>query len=147
MEQKYEQFKGQPRLPKSVVPKRYGIKLKPDLASCTFAGTVEISVDVVAETKFIVLNAADLTVSRDGVRFTSGTKVSPDLCVMLRINAILCLMDSLVVEEEVDFFFFVIRYWRFWRFNCSRRMRSWWWSFPITSRLESGFCALPLKEP
>ncbi|KAI8547793.1 hypothetical protein RHMOL_Rhmol07G0223600 [Rhododendron molle] len=62
MEHKYEQFKGQPRLPKSVVPKRYEIKLKPDLASCTFAGTVEISVDVVAETKFIVLNAADLNV-------------------------------------------------------------------------------------
>ncbi|XP_058222538.1 aminopeptidase M1 [Rhododendron vialii] len=75
MEQKYEQFKGQPRLPTSVVPKRYEIKLKPDLASCTFAGTVEISVDVVAETKFIVLNAADLTVSRDGVRFSSGAKV------------------------------------------------------------------------
>ncbi|KAG5541209.1 hypothetical protein RHGRI_021155 [Rhododendron griersonianum] len=83
MEQKYEQFKGQPRLPKSVVPKRYGIKLKPDLASCTFAGTVEISVDVVAETKFIVLNAADLTVSRDGVRFTSGAKVLEVLEVQL----------------------------------------------------------------
>lgn len=83
MEQKYEQFKGQPRLPKSVVPKRYGIKLKPDLASCTFAGTVEISIDVVAETKFIVLNAADLTVSRNGVRFTSGSKVLEVLEVQL----------------------------------------------------------------
>ncbi|KAF7139037.1 hypothetical protein RHSIM_Rhsim07G0175300 [Rhododendron simsii] len=83
MAQKYEQFKGQPRLPKSVVPKRYEIKLKPDLASCTFAGTVDISVDVVAETKFIVLNAADLTVSRDGVRFTSGAKLLEVLEVQL----------------------------------------------------------------
>ncbi|KAL7001775.1 AP-1 complex subunit mu-1-like [Sarracenia purpurea var. burkii] len=77
MEQKYEQFKGQPRLPKFAVPKRYDINLKPDLISCKFAGAVQIFVDIVADTNFIVLNAAELAVDRNGVRFTdqSGSKV------------------------------------------------------------------------
>ncbi|XP_059643545.1 aminopeptidase M1-like isoform X1 [Cornus florida] len=74
---KYEQFRGQPRLPKFAIPKRYDLYLKPDLITCKFNGTVQISVDVVAETKFIVLNAADLAVDRASVRFKSsnGSKV------------------------------------------------------------------------
>ena len=81
MEQKYSQFRGQPRLPKFAVPKRYDIKLKPDLVACKFSGAVDISVDVVAPTKFIVLNAADLAVHPNSVRFTdqTGSKVWPDL--------------------------------------------------------------------
>lgn len=81
--QKYQQFKGQPRLPKFVVPKRYDIKLKPDLTACKFAGTVNIFVDVVADTKFIVLNAAELSVDSNSVRFGSqdGSKVFPDPCI------------------------------------------------------------------
>lgn len=75
--QKYQQFKGQPRLPKFVVPKRYDIKLKPDLTACKFAGNVNIFVDVVADTKFIVLNAAELSVDSNSARFRSqdGSKV------------------------------------------------------------------------
>ncbi|EXB57658.1 Puromycin-sensitive aminopeptidase [Morus notabilis] len=65
-----EQFKGQPRLPKFAVPKRYDIRLKPDLISCKFAGTVAVDVDVVADTLFIVLNAADLSVDSASVSFT-----------------------------------------------------------------------------
>ncbi|KAA8546229.1 hypothetical protein F0562_003032 [Nyssa sinensis] len=74
---KYKQFKGQPRLPKFAVPKRYDIKLKPDLITCKFTGTVDISVDIVANTKFIVLNAAELAVDRNSVRFNTrnGSKV------------------------------------------------------------------------
>ncbi|GMP84064.1 hypothetical protein CsSME_00037741 [Camellia sinensis var. sinensis] len=85
MEKKYEQFKGQSRLPKFAVPKRYDINLKPDLVTCKFAGAVEITVDVVTDTKFIVLNAVDFSVDRNSVRFTdpSGSKVSEVLGVEL----------------------------------------------------------------
>lgn len=74
-EHKYNQFKGQPRLPKFVVPKRYDLRLKPDLVACKFTGTVDISVDVVSATKFIVLNAAELSVDPKSVLFKSSTKV------------------------------------------------------------------------
>ncbi|CAL5419515.1 unnamed protein product [Camellia sinensis] len=85
MEKKYEQFKGQPRLPKFAVPKRYDINLKPDLVTCKFAGAVKITVDVVTGTKFIVLNAVDLVVDRNSLHFTdtSGCKVSEVLGVEL----------------------------------------------------------------
>ncbi|CAL5421917.1 unnamed protein product [Camellia sinensis] len=85
MEKKYEQFKGQPRLPKFAVPKRYDINLKPDLVTCKFAGAVKITVDVVTGTKFIVLNAVDLFVDRNSLHFTdtSGCKVSEVLGVEL----------------------------------------------------------------
>ncbi|KAL3497457.1 hypothetical protein ACH5RR_040189 [Cinchona calisaya] len=74
-ENKYQQFRGQPRLPKFAVPKRYDLKLKPDLIACKFSGAVQISVDVVSDTKFIVLNASELSVDSKSVRFSSPTKV------------------------------------------------------------------------
>ncbi|KAM1021901.1 hypothetical protein ACFX2J_042737 [Malus domestica] len=67
-----EQFTGQPRLPKFAVPKRYDVRLKPDLAACKFGGSVDIDLDVVADTKFIVLNAAELSVNAGSVSFTHG---------------------------------------------------------------------------
>ncbi|GFY96740.1 aminopeptidase M1 [Actinidia rufa] len=99
MEQKYSQFKGQPRLPKFAVPKRYDIKLKPDLVACKFVGAVDISVDVVvAPTKFIVLNAADLSIHPNSVRFAdqTGSKVLEALEVEL------CEEDEIVVVEFAE---------------------------------------------
>ncbi|KAM7507474.1 hypothetical protein LguiA_017927 [Lonicera macranthoides] len=64
-----EQFRGKSRLPNFLVPKRYDLKLKPDLTVCKFSGTVDISVDVVADTRFIVLNAVELSVDPNSVRF------------------------------------------------------------------------------
>lgn len=76
MEQKHQQFRGQARLPKFAVPKSYDIKLKPDLNDCKFSGTVEIAVDVVGDTKFLVLNAAELDVDSKSVKFrTQDSKV------------------------------------------------------------------------
>ncbi|XP_024965643.1 aminopeptidase M1 isoform X1 [Cynara cardunculus var. scolymus] len=72
MAKKYDQFRCQPRLPKFAIPKRYDLKLKPDLSACKFLGAVEISLDIVADTKFIVLNAADLFVDCKSVRFQSA---------------------------------------------------------------------------
>ncbi|KAF8401040.1 hypothetical protein HHK36_014343 [Tetracentron sinense] len=92
--QKYEQFKGQPRLPKFAVPKRYDLKLKPDLVACKFTGTVEIELDIVAETKFIVLNAADLVVSPNSVWFknpSSSKEFRPSDVEMVEQDEILVL--------------------------------------------------------
>lgn len=72
MANKFEQFRCKPRLPKFAIPKSYDLKLKPDLTDCKFSGTVEISLDIVADTKFIVLNAADLSIDSKSVRFQSG---------------------------------------------------------------------------
>jgi puromycin-sensitive aminopeptidase len=86
-----ERFKGQPRLPKFAVPKSYDIRLKPDLSACKFAGLVSIDLDIVANTKFIVLNAAELSVTHGSFSFTnqgySKSKVSP-----IRLNFHLPLM-------------------------------------------------------
>ncbi|KAE8100058.1 hypothetical protein FH972_017987 [Carpinus fangiana] len=66
-----EQFKGQPRLPKFAVPKRYDLRLKPDLSACKFAGSVAVDLDIIAATKFIVLNAADLSLVTGSVSFAN----------------------------------------------------------------------------
>ena len=68
-EQSAEQFRGQSRLPGFAAPRRYDLRLTPDLAACTFAGSVSVSVDVAATTRFLVLNAADLDVSPADVHF------------------------------------------------------------------------------
>jgi puromycin-sensitive aminopeptidase len=66
-----DQFKGQPRLPKFAVPNRYDIRLKPDLIACRFSGSVAVNIDIVTATNFIVLNAAELSVTNDSVSFTN----------------------------------------------------------------------------
>ncbi|KAK0571465.1 hypothetical protein LWI29_016441 [Acer saccharum] len=68
-----EQFKGQPRLPKFAVPKRYELNLKPDLTSCKFTGSVAVDIDIVETTNFIVLNAAELTIDNRSVSFATKT--------------------------------------------------------------------------
>ncbi|KAK9070775.1 hypothetical protein SSX86_011177 [Deinandra increscens subsp. villosa] len=72
MANKYQQFRCQPRLPKFAIPNSYDLKLKPDLIACEFSGAVEIRLEIVADTKFIVLNAADLSIDSKSVRFQSG---------------------------------------------------------------------------
>ncbi|KAG2663383.1 hypothetical protein I3843_16G028000 [Carya illinoinensis] len=66
-----EQFIDQPRLPKFAVPKRYDLRLKPDLTACKFAGSVSIDLDIVGHTNYIVLNAAELSVDPGSVSFTN----------------------------------------------------------------------------
>ncbi|KAL5559483.1 hypothetical protein UlMin_035694 [Ulmus minor] len=74
-----EQFKGQSRLPKFAVPKRYDIRLKPDLNSCKFTGSVAIDVDIVAETRFLVLNVADISVRSGSVSLTKRNSSKREL--------------------------------------------------------------------
>ncbi|KAL5698640.1 AP-1 complex subunit mu-1-like [Ranunculus cassubicifolius] len=70
----YTQFKGQPRLPQFAIPKRYDLNLKPDLIACTFTGTVQINLEIISSTKFLVLNASQLTIDHKSVNFTSSSK-------------------------------------------------------------------------
>lgn len=67
-----DQFKGKARLPEFAVPKRYDIRLKPDLSACTFTGSVSVDLEIVADTKFIVLNAAELSINSGSICFTSS---------------------------------------------------------------------------
>lgn len=51
------------RLPRVVVPRRYELRLEPDLEAFTFAGTVRVDIDVVEPVGEIVLNAAELEIA------------------------------------------------------------------------------------
>jgi puromycin-sensitive aminopeptidase len=51
------------RLPRSVVPSRYDIRLTPDLTTATFTGVETISVTVNEPVREIVLNAVDITIN------------------------------------------------------------------------------------
>ncbi|XP_065849192.1 aminopeptidase M1 [Euphorbia lathyris] len=86
-----DQFKSQPRLPRFAVPKRYDIRLKPDLSACTFAGSVSIDLEIVSDTHFIVLNAADLTLKSDSVSFSSSKTLKPIKVELLEADEILVL--------------------------------------------------------
>ena len=48
------------RLPKTVVPERYEIKLTPDLSTAKFAGEEKVSIQVIEPVRQIVVNAAEL---------------------------------------------------------------------------------------
>ncbi|KAK3129912.1 hypothetical protein QOZ80_6BG0486490 [Eleusine coracana subsp. coracana] len=64
-----DQFRGQARLPRFAAPRRYDLRLRPDLVACTFTGSAAVTVAVSAPTRFLVLNAADLSVDRTSIRF------------------------------------------------------------------------------
>ncbi|MCY3637373.1 MAG: M1 family metallopeptidase [bacterium] len=51
------------RLPRGVVPRRYVLRLEPDLETFTFAGVVAIDVEVLEPLDEFVLNAAELEIS------------------------------------------------------------------------------------
>ncbi|KAF7084371.1 hypothetical protein CFC21_088013 [Triticum aestivum] len=107
-EQSAEHFRGQARLPGFAAPRRYDLRLTPDLAACTFAGSVSVSVDVAAPTRFLVLNAADLDVAPGDVHFApkgSGQVLLPvevtsaleDEILIIRFNEVLPLGEGTLV--------------------------------------------------
>ncbi|XP_020585074.1 aminopeptidase M1 [Phalaenopsis equestris] len=104
--QNLEQFKGQARLPKFAIPKRYDIFLKPDLDACKFTGTVEIAVDVVEDTRFLVLNAAELTVENQSVWFSGhgySEVLRPSEITIVENDEILVLLFSDVLPHGEGF--------------------------------------------
>ena len=52
------------RLPRTVVPSHYDIKIEPDLDDASFRGTVGIDVDIAEPTSTVVLNAIELGIER-----------------------------------------------------------------------------------
>ena len=60
------------RLPTSVIPERYEIKLIPDLTQWTFAGEVTIAVQVHQAVREVVLNAAELAIQAVSIRRADG---------------------------------------------------------------------------
>ena len=60
------------QLPRSVRPSHYDVALTPDAAHATFSGKVTITLDVLAATDTITLNAADLTFTRVALTPAAG---------------------------------------------------------------------------
>ena len=61
------------RLPTSIIPERYEIRLTPDLTQWTFAGEVKIAVQVLQAARAVVLNAAELSMQSVSMRRLDGT--------------------------------------------------------------------------
>jgi hypothetical protein len=64
------------RLPRSVVPSHYDLVLEPDLDAATFAGTVEVDVEMVEPVDEIVLNALDIEITTARLVGPNGTTLS-----------------------------------------------------------------------
>ena len=62
------------RLPETVRPEHYRVRLEPDLDAFTFAGSEEIDLRLSAPASEIVLNAAELTVSSARARAADGAE-------------------------------------------------------------------------
>ncbi|KAK7349272.1 hypothetical protein VNO77_06514 [Canavalia gladiata] len=105
MEQKHniDQLKGKTRLPNFAIPKRYELHLIPDLSASTFSGTVQISLTINENTKFIVLNALELII--EDTRFTNshGQLYTPRDVVVDNEDEILVLVfaETLGVGEGI----------------------------------------------
>ncbi|XP_050285447.1 aminopeptidase M1-like isoform X5 [Quercus robur] len=78
LKQSVEQFKGQTRLPKLAIPTSYDLCLKLDLIACTFSGTVQVNLNILEHTKYLVLNALELDVHK--VWFTKSNNQTYQPC-------------------------------------------------------------------
>jgi puromycin-sensitive aminopeptidase len=67
------------RLPATVVPEQYEIKLTPDLEKFTFAGQEAVRIKIAAPTAEIVLNAAELEIQHACVKDSKGSKVDAQI--------------------------------------------------------------------
>jgi len=67
---------GDYRVPKTVRPERYRLKLRPDLTAFTFGGEEDIAIQVFKPVRAIVLNAADLSVTKATLRLPNHRSVS-----------------------------------------------------------------------
>jgi puromycin-sensitive aminopeptidase len=64
------------RLPRTVVPSRYELRLAPDLATRSFAGTATITVAVHAATAEVVLNAVELEIGAVSAWNDAGQRIA-----------------------------------------------------------------------
>jgi len=72
------------RLPRTVRPSHYDLRLAPDLASATFAGSARVDLEVLVPVERIVLNAVELEIVRAtlvdaaGRRLEAGVRYEPE---------------------------------------------------------------------
>ena len=63
------------RLPRSVVPHHYRIRIEPDLEAATFSGTQQVTLDVARPTDRVVLNAVELDIHEAWLVRDAGDRV------------------------------------------------------------------------
>jgi puromycin-sensitive aminopeptidase len=63
------------RLPRTVVPSRYDLTIEPDLDAATFAGQVDVAVEVHEPVEAIVVNALDLQIDRGWLVREDGQRI------------------------------------------------------------------------
>ncbi len=63
------------RLPLDVLPRHYQLELRPNVSEARFDGTATIVIDVLDATDELVLNAAELTISRAHVETQQGDQI------------------------------------------------------------------------
>lgn len=101
-----DQFRGHARLPHFAAPLRYDLRLRPDLAACTFTGAAAIAVVVSAPTRFLVLNAAELDVDRASIRFQAcirGPHLSTEALLILLTIFFFVLLQDLAPTDVAQF--------------------------------------------
>jgi puromycin-sensitive aminopeptidase len=69
------------RLPTTVIPERYEIKLTPDLSKATFAGEEKVFVQVMEPIRHVIVNAAELEFQAVSIKGTGGQGVRGDAAV------------------------------------------------------------------
>ena len=62
------------RLPRTVIPRRYDLRMAPDLEKFTFQGTVVVQVEIAEPVTEFVLNAVDLQIEKATVVGPDGTR-------------------------------------------------------------------------
>ncbi len=67
------------RLPRSVIPSRYDLQLKPDLKQFIFAGSETIEIEVLEPVDCIVLNANEIAIQEAYVFDANGTRLNGTL--------------------------------------------------------------------
>ena len=70
------------RLPTSVVPRRYELRLEPDLAEATFAGTCATEVEVREPVTEVVCNAIELEVDAAWLEAADGRRIDADAILL-----------------------------------------------------------------
>src|SRR5215475_12787524 len=60
------------RLPITVIPERYEIKLTPDLSAATFAGEEKVAIQIIDPVRQIVVNAAELEFQAVSIKGPDG---------------------------------------------------------------------------
>ncbi|HHC08461.1 MAG TPA: hypothetical protein ENK55_07070, partial [Actinobacteria bacterium] len=67
------------RLPRTVVPSRYRLRLAPDLDAARFDGEVAVDVEVVEEVDAVVVNAADLEIHDAALVAPDGERIGASI--------------------------------------------------------------------